>query len=56
MLKELFPSYHYTKPIVCTNQPINLKYMSTTFRVFRSAPSTKNKEDYIAWLDKVESK
>lgn len=55
-LKELFPSYHRTKPIVCSKQPIDLNYISVSLRVFRSAPSTKNNQGYIALLDKVESK
>lgn len=55
-LKELYPSYHGTKLIICIKQPIDLNYMNAIFRVFRSAPSTQNKEDYIARLDKVESK
>lgn len=55
-LKEIFLSYHHTSPITCLRQPIDLNYMIATFRVFHSAPSTKNKEDYIAWIDKVEYK
>lgn len=56
ILKEHFPSYHRTKPIVLFKEPIDENYMSASLHVFRSAPSTKNKEDYIARLDKVESK
>lgn len=32
-LRELFPSYHQSKPIVSIKKPIDLKYMTTTLCV-----------------------
>lgn len=37
-IKEFFPSYHRTKPLVSIPGPLNLEYMTTSLRVFRSAP------------------
>lgn len=55
-LREFFPSYHRTRPIVSIKKPINLEYVNTIFRVFRSAASPKRNEDYIFWLNKIETK
>lgn len=43
------------KPVVDATSPINLTYMSNTLRVFHSAHSVNNAEDYIFWLGKVEN-
>lgn len=42
-LKEFFPCYHHTKPIVYSKQTTGLNHMSASFHVFLSEPSTKNR-------------
>lgn len=37
-------------------KPIDIEYMNATFCVFRSAPSSRKNDDYIYWLNKVETK
>lgn len=54
--KDFFPTYHRTKPIVSIKEPMNLEQHTSTLRVFRSTPPTKNHDDYISWLDKIETK
>lgn len=55
-LREFFPSYHRIKPLVSIKGAMNLEYLTTTLRAFQSAPPTKKHDDYISWLDKIESK
>ncbi|KAI5411969.1 hypothetical protein KIW84_056871 [Lathyrus oleraceus] len=55
-IKDFLPSYHRTKPLVSIVGPLNLEYMKTSLRVFRSAPPTKKNEDYILWLNKIGGK
>lgn len=54
-VKNFFPCY----PIVMLSEfeeySLNLTFMETHTRVFRSAPPSQNK-DYITWLDKVQLK
>lgn len=42
ILRYFFPSYHQTKPIVSTNEPINLEYMNATLLMFCSTPPPQN--------------
>lgn len=68
-LRDFFPSYHKYKPIgqskklrantteepqSSTNEPIYLRFMNTSFRVFRETPSFKDSTDYINWINKIE--
>ena len=55
-IKDFFPFYHMTNPIVSIVGPLNLEYMTTSLQVFRSAPPTKKHEDYILWLNTIEGK
>lgn len=48
-IRDFFPSYHQTKLTVSIKKPSSLEYMTTTLRVFRSAPPTKMNEDYILY-------
>lgn len=40
-LREFFPSYRRTKPIMSIKKPIGLEYVTATLRVFSSAHSPK---------------
>lgn len=55
-IKDFFSSYHMMKPLVSIVVPLNLEYMTTFLRVFRSTPPTKKNEDYILFLNKIEGK
>lgn len=55
-IRDFFPSYHRTKPIVSVKGPLNLEYRIASLRVFRPAPPTKKHEYYILWLNKIETK
>lgn len=39
-----------------TDEPINLTYMNSGFRVFRSCPLFRDPSDYLGWLEKIEKK
>lgn len=54
--RDFSPTYHRTKPLVSVKGPMSLEYLTSTLRVFRSAPPTINNDDYISWLDKIEGK
>lgn len=53
-IKDFFPSYHRTRPLVSISGPLNLEYMTTYLRVFCSALPTKKNEDNILWMNKIE--
>lgn len=54
-VKNFFPCYLVTTPSGFEEHCLDLSFMETPTRVFQSAPPTQSKE-YLAWLNKVESK
>lgn len=38
------------------DEPIDLTYMNSGFRVFRSCPLFRDPSDYLGWLEKIEKK
>lgn len=54
-VKCFFPCYPITMPYASEERALDLNFMETPMRVFRSAHPPQNK-DYLAWLDKVQSK
>ncbi|MCH81851.1 hypothetical protein A2U01_0002644 [Trifolium medium] len=49
---SFFPLYQSSSPRAFLKEPYNFTYIKPTNKVFRSAPSHKDK--YIAWLDRVQ--